>query len=72
MEENTKDILEELVQEESAEKDFIVFYEMLMEKNIVDCLPEIHREKFTTSLLKLRDDSRRHYELMRKIISKYE
>jgi len=65
-----KNILNDLAKDEKMEKDFIVFYEMLMGQ--AGCLAESKRKEFTESLETLCNDSRRHYELINNIINKYE
>jgi len=70
MDQDTKNILKDLIEDETMEKDFIVFYEMLM--NEAGCLAEDKRKEFTESLRILCDDSRKHYELVSNIVNKYE
>jgi hypothetical protein len=67
-----KNILRKLASRAETEKDFIAFYEMGMEDATVCHLPKDRREAFAGLLKVLRDDSHRHYGLVKGIIHKYD
>jgi hypothetical protein len=70
--ENMKNILRKLATRREAEKSFITFCEKLLKDEVVNHIAQEHQKKFVELLTVLRDDSRRHYELVRNIIHKYD
>lgn len=67
-----KNILRGLAGREKAEKEAVAFYETCMKDDIVENFSQDHRKEFVGQVGSLCDDSRRHGELVRKVINKYD
>lgn len=71
MDNDIKEILEELIKEERMEEDLISLYSLLLQSGAENCLADGIRMKFYKDLEVLINDSKRHREIISNLISKY-
>lgn len=71
MNNNVKEILEDLLREERMEEDLISLYSLLLKSGVENCLVDGIRIRFYKNLEILMNDSKRHKEIIANIMLKY-